>query len=389
MNYRYYILSLCICLYACITSAQENNSDIATEQYNTAIKHFINNDYKKCLEITNKELKTLKDDTAYCETTEKFMILNAKCHYRLRNSEGAVTMTRNILDYHAKHIGTTDLQYAFYLDNLSMYLINSKEIDDTTINEAKTVNSQAEELIKKINDKCYDLGVVYMHAADIYTVTEEYDKVIDYMKKVLDNFEYNYGIHSQNYIDELKFLKDTYDKCGNDMRSMQLSGEIAKLTQEAQDGYVPENIEVNGPTAARDRKEDMRMCCKYYLTHHLNDSAMANAGAFIISWSKISDEVTVLIKEEFTTKKFPFIIAYIAGYVYKSLENLSQNNNFQNFTQGYISMLNFYVNNKAQYNISEYDEYINLYEKDHDLFFKKLEDEYKVFTQLNTSKQKN
>lgn len=116
---------------------------------------------------------------------------------------------------------------------------------------------------------------------------------------------------------------------------------------------------------------------------------MANAGAFIISWSKISDEVTVLIKEEFTTKKFPFIIAYIAGYVYKSLENLSQNNNFQNFTQGYISMLNFYVNNKAQYNISEYDEYINLYEKDHDLFFKKLEDEYKVFTQLNTSKQKN
>ena len=309
MLYRITVLTLYLLL-SVVSHAAANDSALETEnkKYDTAFKLYSEKEYDKAIDIIDKELKKTEKDTTYQELTEKFLVLKARCQYRLSKTEQTIKTTCQYIDYHAKHIGTEDLTYACYLDNLSLYLLNTNDTES-----AKRHNTQAADIIKKIDDKSPDLAVTYIHGADIYTQLQDYDKVIDLMNDALDIFEYNYGKHSERYIDELRFLQKTYERQNNDIKSMQLSGEIAKLAKEAKEGYVPEDIDIKDSIMARDRKEDMRMCCTYYLNHDLKNEKMGDAGGFIMAWAAISDEMTVILSD-ITVSNLFFTIAYTAGY---------------------------------------------------------------------------
>lgn len=372
MLYRITVLTLYLLL-SVVSHAAAKDSALETEnkKYDTAFKLYSEKEYDKAIDIIDKELKKTEKDTTYHEFTEKFLVLKARCQYRLSKTEQTIKTTCQYIDYHAKHIGTEDFTYACYLDNLSLYLLNT---DDTE--SAKRFNAQAIDIIKKIDDKSPDLAVTYIHGADIYTKLEDYDEVVALMNNALDIFEYNYGKHSERYIDELRFLQKTYERQNNDIKSMQLSGEIAKLAKEAKEGYVPEDIDIKDSIMARDRKEDMRMCCTYYLNHDLKNEKMGDAGGFIMAWAAISDEITVILSD-ITVSNLFFTIAYTAGYALNALQDLKNNNNRDNHVHGYIAMLNFYINNKNIVgNIDEYEEYIKLYNKDTDAFLKKLNEDY-------------
>lgn len=372
MLYRITVLTLYLLL-SVVSHAAAKNSALETQnkKYDTALELYSEKEYDKAIDIIDKELKKTEKDTVYHELTEKFLVLKARCQYRLSKTEQTIKTTCQYIDYHAKHIGTEDFTYACYLDNLSLYLLNT---DDTE--SAKRLNAQAIDIIKKIDDKSPDLAVTYIHGADIYTKLEDYDEVVALMNNALGIFEYNYGKHSERYIDELRFLQKTYERQNNDVKSMQLSGEITKLAKEAKEGYVPEDMDIKDSIMARDRKEDMRMCCTYYLNHDLKDEKMGNAGGFIMAWAAISDEMTVILSD-ITVSNLFCTIAYTAGYALNALQDLKNNNNRDNHVQGYIAMLNFYINNKNIVgNIDEYEEYIKLYDKDSDAFLKKLNEDY-------------
>lgn len=372
MLYRITVLTLYLLL-SVVSHATAKDSALETQnkKYNTALELYSEKEYDKAIDIIDKELKKTEKDTVYHELTEKFLVLKARCQYRLSKTEQTIKTTCQYIDYHAKHIGTEDFTYACYLDNLSLYLLNT---DDTE--SAKRLNAQAIDIIKKIDDKSPDLAVTYIHGADIYTKLEDYDEVVALMNNALGIFEYNYGKHSERYIDELRFLQKTYERQNNDVKSMQLSGEITKLAKEAKEGYVPEDMDIKDSIMARDRKEDMRMCCTYYLNHDLKDEKMGNAGGFIMAWAAISDEMTVILSD-ITVSNLFCTIAYTAGYALNALQDLKNNNNRDNHVQGYIAMLNFYINNKNIVgNIDEYEEYIKLYDKDSDAFLKKLNEDY-------------
>lgn len=372
MLYRITVLTLYLLL-SVVSHAVAKDSALETQnkKYDTALELYSEKEYDKAIDIIDKELKKTEKDTVYHELTEKFLVLKARCQYRLSKTEQTIKTTCQYIDYHAKYIGTEDLTYACYLDNLSLYLLNTNETES-----AKQLNTLAADIIKKIDDKSPDLAVTYIHGADIYTQLQDYDKVIDLMNDALDIFEYNYGKHSERYIDELRFLQKTYERQNNDVKSMQLSGEITKLAKEAKEGYVPEDMDIKDSIMARDRKEDMRMCCTYYLNHDLKDEKMGNAGGFIMAWAAISDEMTVILSD-ITVSNLFCTIAYTAGYALNALQDLKNNNNRDNHVQGYIAMLNFYINNKNIVgNIDEYEEYIKLYDKDSDTFLKKLNEDY-------------
>lgn len=372
MIYRITVLTLYLLL-SVVSHAAAKDSALETQnkKYDTALELYSEKEYDKAIDIIDKELKKTEKDTVYHELTEKFLVLKARCQYRLSKTEQTIKTTCQYIDYHAKYIGTEDFTYACYLDNLSLYLLNT---DDTE--SAKQLNTLAADIIKKIDDKSPDLAVTYIHGADIYTQLQDYDKVIDLMNDALDIFEYNYGKHSERYIDELRFLQKTYERQNNDVKSMQLSGEITKLAKEAKEGYVPEDMDIKDSIMARDRKEDMRMCCTYYLNHDLKDEKMGNAGGFIMAWAAISDEMTVILSD-ITVSNLFCTIAYTAGYALNALQDLKNNNNRDNHVQGYIAMLNFYINNKNIVgNIDECEEYIKLYDKDSDAFLKKLNEDY-------------
>lgn len=372
MLYRITVLTLYLLLSVVShTAAKDSALETENKKYDTAFKLYSEKEYDKAIDIIDKELKKTEKDTTYHEFTEKFLVLKARCQYRLSKTEQTIKTTCQYIDYHAKHIGTEDFTYACYLDNLSLYLLNT---DDTE--SAKRFNAQAIDIIKKIDDKSPDLAVTYIHGADIYTKLEDYDEVVALMNNALDIFDYNYGKHSERYIDELRFLQKTYERQNNDIKSMQLSGEIAKLAKEAKEGYVPEDIDIKDSIMARDRKEDMRMCCTYYLNHDLKDEKMGDAGGFIMAWAAISDEMTVILSD-ITVSNLFCTIAYTAGYALNALQDLKNNNNRDNHVHGYIAMLNFYINNKNIVgNIDEYEEYIKLYNKDTDAFLKKLNEDY-------------
>lgn len=372
MLYRITVLTLYLLL-SVVSHAAAKDSALETQnkKYDTALELYSEKEYDKAIDIIDKELKKTEKDTVYHELTEKFLVLKARCLYRLSKTEQTIKTTCQYIDYHAKYIGTEDLTYACYLDNLSLYLLNTNETES-----AKQLNTLAADIIKKIDDKSPDLAVTYIHGADIYTQLQDYDKVIDLMNDALDIFEYNYGKHSERYIDELRFLQKTYERQNNDVKSMQLSGEITKLAKEAKEGYVPEDMDIKDSIMARDRKEDMRMCCTYYLNHDLKDEKMGNAGGFIMAWAAISDEMTVILSD-ITVSNLFCTIAYTAGYALNALQDLKNNNNRDNHVQGYIAMLNFYINNKNIVgNIDECEEYIKLYRKDSDAFLKKLNEDY-------------
>lgn len=372
MLYRITVLTLYLLLSVVSHAAAKDSAfETQNEKYDTALELYSEKEYDKAIDIIDKELKKTEKDTVYHELTEKFLVLKARCLYRLSKTEQTIKTTCQYIDYHAKYIGTEDLTYACYLDNLSLYLLNTNETES-----AKQLNTLAADIIKKIDDKSPDLAVTYIHGADIYTQLQDYDKVIDLMNDALDIFEYNYGKHSERYIDELRFLQKTYERQNNDVKSMQLSGEITKLAKEAKEGYVPEDMDIKDSIMARDRKEDMRMCCTYYLNHDLKDEKMGNAGGFIMAWAAISDEMTVILSD-ITASNLFCTIAYTAGYALNALQDLKNNNNRDNHVQGYIAMLNFYINNKNIVgNIDECEEYIKLYQKDQDAFLKKLNEDY-------------
>lgn len=356
------LISFCI-------GAHCTNTEEMSKQYQKALEHYDNEDYDKCLKIINKEINNFTD-TAYSALYETTLILKSRCHYRLADNEKAISTTRKYIYYHAKHVGTDDINYGCYLDNLSLYLVSTNSA------EALEKNKEAEAIISKLAPYSHDLAVVYMHAADIYRDLDDYDNAINRMEKVLNIHKYNHGVHSEPYLDELTFLHKLYKEQDNEVKYMQLTGELAKLRKEAEQGYVPDSLEINDSIEARERIEDMRMCCKYYITHPLNDKDMANAAGFIMQWAVISDDVSIVIPP-ITNENLFYIIAYIAGYSTDALNNRSKKDEHSNFLQGYATMLNFYIKNKHILGENkEYEEYINLYDKNQQEFVDKVNAKY-------------
>lgn len=97
--------------------------------------------------------------------------------------------------------------YALYLHDLTLYLLNDKNIV-----LAEKYSNKALSLIKNEND--VGLAIIYITAAEIYQETNPVraDLSIEYQKKAVDAYAYAYGKTSSKYLDELWYLAFYYEK---------------------------------------------------------------------------------------------------------------------------------------------------------------------------------
>lgn len=99
------------------------------------------------------------------------------------------------------------LEYALYLNDLSLYLL-----DDNNIVLAEKNIKKALSLIK--NEKDVNVATIYFRAAEIYneTTPKRINLSIKYQKKAVDIYANKYGVNSSKYLDELWYLANYYEK---------------------------------------------------------------------------------------------------------------------------------------------------------------------------------
>ena len=96
-------------------------------------------------------------DTTYIEG----LVFLGKAYLRSKRINKAVETAQKVVDLYGKHFSTKDKRYAWYLDNLSLYLTSNGKSKDALVNSKKAL---------KIYESLYtndrDMAVILIHAAE-------------------------------------------------------------------------------------------------------------------------------------------------------------------------------------------------------------------------------
>ncbi len=106
------------------TFAQKTGEDEQLKKMNDAALKLLGEEkYEQAVEAyTNytAKLKSIKgeSDTTYIEG----LVFLGKAYFRAKRINKAVETAQKVVDLYGKHVSTNDKRYAWYLDNLSLYL---------------------------------------------------------------------------------------------------------------------------------------------------------------------------------------------------------------------------------------------------------------------------
>lgn len=300
----------------------------------------------------------IADDKVYANV----LMMQARCLSRLGKIQEAIETAQRTIDYYGEHQSKSDIAYARYVDNISLYYIMAENLD-----EADARNSKAVELFSAIPEARNDLAIALTRKAEIQLEKGNTDAAIKIELSAMQMLKELKGQHSNEYIGEMQFLYTCYEKA-NDSANMELTTkEYNRLKEEAEHGYVPQRP-VQSAEEAKAAREDMRMCIRYYLSHYLNADRMKDATQYIIAWASATDEVSLVLGDEiscFADEGAPYLVAYMAGCCKYAINSGDGEYTEDMFISAMSDTLNYYLANKdTSGDVKALDKYVKLYEKD-------------------------
>lgn len=304
-------------------------------------------------------------------------VLQARCHFRNEQWQKAVDATQKGIEFYGKNVSADDETYYNYIDNMSLYLISLDRYD-----EALEWNTKAVNFFEKNNIKNIDYAAVMIHRADIYFKKKEYDNALSSQRIATEMMKELRGIHSNEFISEMVFLKNIYDGMGDTTSVAKMDSVIEKLSMEAQCGYIPENREIQTAEQAHDSMEDALMCSRYLLTHYMNTQEWHDAAKYILAWLTVSPDVSLFVsdaEEEWIKDKVGamYLSAYMAGWIQYAIQEKDTEQSLAAYSSAVIDMLNFYsANQHLSGDVKVFDEYIDTYNKNEEKFFEKIKSNY-------------
>lgn len=307
-------------------------------------------------------------DTTYIES----LVFLGKAYYRAKRLSKAIETAQLVVNLYGKHFSTKNKQYAWYVDNLALYLASNGR------------NKEALELCKKAlkiyeglltNDR--DMALILIHVAENSFCVGDKAEAIKYQLRAMSIYKELFGQHSKEYIEEAQYLITYYEGNKMDDKAQSLREEVDRLKEERQKGYgdLPELPELKTADDCRKHTKDVERCCRYYLSHRLNARDISNAATFILAWVGPSDQVTIPIgknEAELLNHEggITYYVSYLAGFILYALEHNEPKATEEGFEAAMVATLNHYLNNKDLTGpIPYFEKYVKLYNKDKDKMF--------------------
>ena len=323
--------------------------------------------YEDAIKSKQLELAILK--TLYGEKDSSYIKelgYKAKLYYRNSQPEEAEKTIVQVLKLYAESISERDTLYATYLDNLSVYQMSLKKYD-----EAFTNGKKALEIYDSLRIDNYDLAVVLMHLAEASHYKGLKQEALKYETRSLIVIKKTLGEHSDEYINELPYLKKYYLELDDQKNAQRIDETINRLQEEKKNGYedLPEPIEFKSVEECAAHNDDALRCIAYYLTHTLNAPNMNQAAQYILNWSTASGDVNILFGEELSVlatsqENLPYFIGFSGAYSYISLLEKKKILDEDLFIKAIDALLAFYEpNSKLSGKVDLLEKYLQLKEK--------------------------
>ena len=174
--------------------------------------------YEDAIKTKERELAILKSLYGEKDTTYiKGLAFSAKLYYRNKQPKEAASAVEKALQLYADNISTNDELYAFYLDNLSLYLISTEEYDKAKENCRKALT-----IYEQLGKKNYDMAIILMRMAEICHYSGDNQEAIKYELRSLNVISTVCGKHSDQYIGELPFLQKYYQAVGDEKKAKEI-----------------------------------------------------------------------------------------------------------------------------------------------------------------------
>lgn len=324
--------------------------------------------YEDAIKSKERELAILKvlygeKDSLYI----KELAYSAKLYYRNTQPEEAEKTIDQALRLYSEYISDKDALYAIFLDNLSLYQSSLKKYDEAFVNSKKALA-----LFESLGIDDYDLAVVLMHLAEASHYKGLKQEALKYEIRSLIITKKTLGEHSDEYIEELPFLKKYYLELDDQKNAQRIEETISRLTEEKEKGFVdlPEPIEFKSVEECAEHNNDALRCIAYYLTHTVKAPNMNQAAQYIINWSQASGDVNVIIGEELSIlaasqDNLPYFIAYLGAYSFYSLSENAKILDESQFIKAIEATLNFYEpNSKYTGKVELLEKYLQLKKKE-------------------------
>lgn len=217
------------------------------------------------------------------------MALLAKCYMRNDQLTDAIGVLSLLSDIYKKNKRESE-EYAIIMDNLALYYSMANE-------PAKALETSKEVLnvCEKIELEKYDLLPVLTHSAENYFDMKEYAEAIRLQLRALDLAHQQYGIGSENYIGELKYLQQYYEGAGETVKAKKTAESIEKL--EKPGGGVRPVEELESVDDCEYHRGDAFWCAEYYITHDVSAENAIEAGQYATMWCVKTDELTISVDE--------------------------------------------------------------------------------------------
>ena len=352
--------------------AYGQNDEITQEQaskLNSLTTKLVNQGrYEDAIKSKERELAILKvlygeKDSLYI----KELAYSAKLYYRNTQPEEAEKTIDQALRLYSEYISDKDALYAIFLDNLSLYQSSLKKYDEAFVNSKKALA-----LFESLGIDDYDLAVVLMHLAEASHYKGLKQEALKYEIRSLIITKKTLGEHSDEYIEELPFLKKYYLELDDQKNAQRIEETISRLTEEKEKEFVdlPEPIEFKSVEECAEHNNDALRCIAYYLTHTVKAPNMNQAAQYIINWSQASGDVNVIIGEELSIlaasqDNLPYFIAYLGAYSFYSLSENAKILDESQFIKAIEATLNFYEpNSKYTGKVELLEKYLQLKKKE-------------------------
>ena len=243
---------------------------------------------------------------------EKDLLFQGKCYFRLRRIDEAVDRAQKLVNHYTTNFNKSDSVYTIYLDNLALYQASAGNFVDAEKN-----SREALVIYEKLMRNDFDLAIILEHLAESCDKNSKYTEAIKHEMRALNILKTIYGEHSNDYLNEIVYLKKYYENNNNADKAQKLQETIDKLTEESKDSkiMIPEMFAT--PERCHLYNKSILAGAKQYLDCDLKKTNVLEISQAIISWSKTSEEIIVdfdsIIKPILENQDNLFLIVAIVG----------------------------------------------------------------------------
>lgn len=286
-------------------------------------------------------------DTNYCSV----LIGMARCNYRLRNIEQAIDYTRQALEVEKKYRGDKTADYALWLDNLGHYHASLKQNAEAYECARQALSVYEQQLTNDIH-----MGIILMHLAEACYALERHADAVKYQVRALAIYKKERGEHSDEYIQEVRYLAMYYRALGNMKKAEENEQRADQLEKEAREkGDVDYGEAFATAEKCRRYNEDILNICKSFLILDFEDEDIDVVNRILVTWSINSADVNIGIGRFAVAlidgKDEPnvYFVAYLAACIQDQLVNGKRDNDKKLSLPAVKALVEFYDKAQSQY----------------------------------------